>query len=337
MKTTGMVVKTIGNSCILLTNEGEYKKVPLPVDGEIRVGQIIVQEGRKKRFTFLRYFTVAACLLLIILTGQLYLGRTQPAAAFVTIDINPSIELAVLSDKKVASARGLNSDGVAILEEVKVKGLDLHEAVELIVAQAVADQFLNIKEDNVILVTLTTDNNGKPVVDLESIYESIKSPVELNGLDTEVIIEPVETAVRQEAEKAGISTGRYLLLQKTAKRGIDVCAGEINAMSLEKFEKDKKISVAELLSENGGDDSSGDKDKEVEKAVKKGIYKKQHNSKENDDNKKAGYYTGIERTDTDNGKMAANEYIEKKDIEKKGMEKKKDGPEHSGNKQKNQK
>jgi len=328
MEKPGMVVKIIGDSCILLTNEGEYKKVPLPVNGVTRVGQIIAYVEKKKSFPYLnlKYFAMAASLLLIVLIGQIYLGRTQPAAAaFVTIDINPSIELAVLADRRVASARGLNSDGVMILEEVKVKGLDLHEAVKLIVAQAVADQFLAAEEENIILVTLTTNNDGESVVDLESIYESVKSPVELNGLETEVIIEPVDTAVREEAEKAGISTGRYLLLQKTAKKGVAVNAGEISAMNLGKLEKDKKISIIELLSDDNDNESPDDKNREVKEAARKGIYKKQQNSKENNSDKKTDYSTGREKTNGDNDKTTIPRRNDKKenDTDKKKVEHKK--------------
>jgi len=334
MEKPGMVVKIIGDSCILLTSEGEYLKVPLPVNGVTRVGQMITHVEKKKSFPYLRYFAVAASLLLIVLVGQLYLGRMQPAAAFVTIDINPSIELAVSADRRVASARGLNSDGVMILEEVKVKGLDLHEAVKLIVAQAVTDQFLAPKEDNIILVTLTTNSDGESLVDLESIYESVKSPVELNGLETEVIIEPVDTAVRQEAEKAGISTGRYLLLQKTAEKGVTFNAGEINAMGLGKLQKEKKISIIELLSDDGdnndNDDngSPNDKNPVVKKAARKGIYRSQQNLKENnsDSDKKADYSTGREKSNSDGGKTEVPGHNEKKDIDKKKAERKQSRP-----------
>jgi len=250
MKKTGMVVKITGNSCILLTSDGEYKKVSLPENSVTRLGQIITDEERKKRFPYLRHFMVAASLLLLVLTGQLYLGRSKPASAFMTIDINPSIELAIQADKRIASARGLNSDGATILNEVKVTGLDLHEAAKLIVDQAIKDQFLLANDNNIILVTLTTDDIENFTDELESIYESINSPVQSNGLDTEVIIEPVENTVRQEAEKAGISTGRYLLLQKSAAKGVPVNVDEISVKSLRELEKDKKISISEILSDS---------------------------------------------------------------------------------------
>ena len=58
----------------------------------------------------------AASFLVIIMTGQLYMASTPRAAAYMTIDINPSIELAVSKDGVVVSGSGLHS-GQAVYKE----------------------------------------------------------------------------------------------------------------------------------------------------------------------------------------------------------------------------
>ncbi|MDD4169272.1 MAG: anti-sigma factor domain-containing protein [Desulfotomaculaceae bacterium] len=277
MKTSGMIVKITGNSCILLTSEGEYKKAPLPAG--CRLGQII-ELNDKNRFLYLRWLAVAASILTIVLGGQLWMGQMQPAAAYLTIDINPSVELAVAADQRVISARGLNSEGVSILQEVKVEQLHLHEAVELIVAQAINDQFLVGNGENIILVTLTTDLNKEPVADVDVIYESVKNQLELNRVDTKVIIEPVASSIRQEAEKNGISTGRYILLQNTNKKGMDISANEINSLNLGKLEKENKVSIVELIKENNSVEAADNKGNKEKGPINKGVYKKLQKSKD---------------------------------------------------------
>jgi len=278
MESRGMVVKIKGKSCIVLTPEGEYREAPLPKGGAVRVGQEIRLEKRKS-LPYLRHFMVAASLLIFILAGQLYLGQMPPAAAYLTIDINPSIELAVSTDKRVVSARGLNSDGEKILSEVKTKGRDLPEAVKLIIAQAVTDQYLKSQDDNVIMATLTVDSDAEPVVALDAVYDAIKNQVDSGGVDAEVIIEPVKPEMRQEAAKSRISTGRYLLLQRSSKKGVSVSVSEISSMSLGKLENEKKISFIKLVAEDNDADESRD-NKEV-KENKQGIYIERHNIKEN--------------------------------------------------------
>lgn len=278
MESHGMVVKIRGKSCIVLTPEGEYREAPLPKGGAVKVGQEIRLEQRKS-LPYLRHFMVAASLLIFILAGQLYLGQMPPAAAYLTIDINPSIELAVSTDKRVVSARGLNSDGEKVLTEVKTKGRALPEAVKLIIAQAVFDQYLKNQDDNVIMATLTVDSDAEPVVALDTVYEAIKNQVDSGGVDAEVIIEPVKPEMRQEAAKSGISTGRYLLLQRSSKKGVPVSISEISSMSLGKLEKEKKISFIELVDQNNDVDVFRDK-KDV-KVEEKGIYIERYSKRVN--------------------------------------------------------
>ncbi len=238
MNDRGMVVKIKRKTCIVMTPEGEYREVPLPGGAVPRLGQEIKLEARK-RFPYLKQLMAAASLFIVLLAGMLYLGETPPAAAYLTIDINPSIELAVSTAGKVISARAMDEEGERILAEVKVKGRDLREAVGLIVAQAVTDNYIEESGDNVILATLTVASGAEPLVDLNSVYEAIKNPVESSGLASDVIIEPVEPEMRQEAAASGISTGRYLLLHKSDKKGLQVSISDITSMSLGKLEKEK--------------------------------------------------------------------------------------------------
>ncbi|OPX86345.1 MAG: Anti-sigma-I factor RsgI [Pelotomaculum sp. PtaB.Bin104] len=272
MKTSGMIVKITGKSCIVLTRAGEYKKVPLPRGG-CWLGQIIDVEERT-RIPYVSWLAVAASILMFALVGQFWMGQVPPAAAYLTLDINPSVELGVAADRQVVLARGLNSEGEALLQEIQVLKLDVHEAVERIVAQAISDQFLVETGENVILVTMTTGQDEEPLADVNGIYESVKNQLVISQVSTDVIIEPVDSSVRQEAEKTGLSTGRYILLQNTAKKGVEISPSEIKSISLGKLEKDKKVSVVELIRENEAVEAAADsKDDQEKKVVSKGVYK----------------------------------------------------------------
>ena len=104
----------------------------------------------------------ASLLVVVVLAGRFFPLAPPPAAAYLTIDINPSVELGVTSSEKVISARGLNSDGEQILAKVAVRGLKLQDAVARIVSQAVTDQFLCDLDDNIILATLTVEEDQDP-------------------------------------------------------------------------------------------------------------------------------------------------------------------------------
>ena len=272
MNERGMVVKIKRKTCIALTAEGEYRETPLPGGAVPRLGQEI-QLAPMRRRPYLKQLMAAASLFIILMAGFLYLGETPPAAAYLTIDINPSIELTVSTAGKVISARAIDDEGEKILAEVKVKGRDLREAVGLIVAQAVADSYIQESGDNVIMATLTVASDAEPLVDLNSVYEAIKKPVESSGLVSDVIIEPVAPELRLEAAGSGISTGRYLLLRKSDNKGLQISVSDITSMGLGKLQKEKKLSLVDLVA--GDDNDRGDVDNsqgQEAKTTKRGIY-----------------------------------------------------------------
>lgn len=269
METRGIIVKLKGKSCIVLTPCGEYREVPLPKTGSPAVGREIFLV-RKKLPSYLRNFMVAASLLVFIMAGQFLLGQTPPAAAYLTIDINPSVELAVASNGRVVSSRGLNSDGDIVLGKVKVDGRDLYEAVELIVAQAVTDQYLGKDDENVILTTLTFEDNVTVAIEMDSVCQAIKNPLNSSGVDAEIIVEPVGPEMRREAKVNGISTGRYLIMQKSEERGEPVSVKSIGSVNLGSLEKEKKVTIIELVDE---DDKDKEKDKKTDDDNDKYDYK----------------------------------------------------------------
>jgi hypothetical protein len=244
----------------------------------VRIGQEISLGSRKKKVPYLRYVMAAASFLVIIMTGQLYMASAPRAAAYMTIDINPSIELAASRDGVVISGSGLNSDGERLLSEVKVKGFNLDQAVGLIVTQAIADNYMTKAQDNVVLTTLTVAEGSDPLVDLEFVYRAIKTSMDSGGVSSEVIIETVSPELRKEAAAAGISTGRVLLHKRAIENNLAVSDAEIGTMNLSKMEKDKKISIVGLM-----EDSRNTKVYNLDKgegspAVKQGIYADRNNA-----------------------------------------------------------
>lgn len=249
MESRGIVVKIKGKKCIVLTPGGEYREVPLPGEGMAAVGREIALP-KVRKLPYAGSFMVAASLLIFVLAGLFYPGRPLQAAAYLTIDINPSIELAVSQDKKVLEARGLNTDGERILTEVAVQKRDLREAVELIVARALEDRYLSPEGDNVILATLTVESGAEPLVELEQVFEAVNRPVESGGVIADVIIEPVTPETRQKALESGVSTGRYVLVEKSDQKGLPVSISEVRGRALGALEKEKKVTLIEIMDDD---------------------------------------------------------------------------------------
>jgi len=323
MEERGIVTKIKEKSCIVITPDGEFKKVPLPGSGLTAIGQEITFR-EKRGIPYLRHFMVAASMLLVfIFAGRFYSGQAPEASAYMTIDINPSIELAVASDGKVVSGSGLNSDGIIIMSKIKVKGCALPEAVELIIRQAIADHFLSNEQDNVVLATITFDNGEAAAIDLESVYGAIRKSMDTGGLDAEVIIKPVQSEVRQEAIKSGVSTGRFLVQQKSAEKSIQFSAGELGTMNLGEMEREKKVSLIHLLKDMDEEDATGIGGEQENIHDRRGIFVERNNpgsknitgtdKKQDEEND----IPGNKKPDKDNSKINVNEHDSKNGDEEK--------------------
>lgn len=102
--------------------------------------------------------------LFILSLGLLIVGCQDVSAAedaYVTIDINPSIELIVSPKEKVVYANPLNEDGELLLANLDLIGLDLDVALELIIDEAIDLGFIDIdaEETLVSVNTISRDEN----------------------------------------------------------------------------------------------------------------------------------------------------------------------------------
>ena len=75
--------------------------------------------------------------------------------AYVTIDVNPSIELAVDAEDIVLDAYGLNDDGAAVLAGLSLAGLSVFDALDTL---ALSDAFAPyLQDDSYVAISVTCD------------------------------------------------------------------------------------------------------------------------------------------------------------------------------------
>lgn len=140
MTKTGIVTQVNKNVVYLMTSSGEFVKVrargAAPGIGEIYSGEPYIE-----RKIFRLPAIAAAMLSFIILSSGLYTYYTPVAA--ITIDINPSVKLHINRWNKIIKAAPLNEDGEKILLNLSLANKSPEEGLELIVAQAEKDNFIN--------------------------------------------------------------------------------------------------------------------------------------------------------------------------------------------------
>ena len=126
----------------------------------------------KKRNIFkMKRIAVAAGAVLVMLGlsvgGYAYY---QTPVSYLSLDINPSVELGVNAFGRVVSAKGYNADGELILNGHSVVNFTVNDAVKKLVTSASENGF--IKDDGSTIVSLTSEtNNGKAAAKLQKSAE----------------------------------------------------------------------------------------------------------------------------------------------------------------------
>lgn len=260
MEERGLVLKVNKKTCLVLTPDGQFKEIALPSKGAV-AGCEVSWRARHSLANFLGYLrplAAAAALCVFLLAGQ-WLYVLASTAAYFTLDINPSIELALACDGRVLTARGLNPDGKKLLKGMKLKGQTLDAAAGSIVAKTASSNYFNGGEGGVILGTLTVKEGRALAFEPQSAARVLESAAAGAGVSAEVVVCEVTPPLRREAFKAGLSPGRYLLVQAASQKGINLDPKEVSSSSLSHIVKKQKMSLHQLM-DTGESRSEGGQD-----------------------------------------------------------------------------
>lgn len=113
-------------------------------------------------------------------------GKDEDKSGYVSLDINPSVELVVDENGLVAGVRGVNEDGLVLLyNESGIKGETVDNAVKKIVDISIEEGYLT--EDNKVVNVTVSAKNDKYVKKLtDNVNASIKASADESGLSVKI-------------------------------------------------------------------------------------------------------------------------------------------------------
>ncbi len=146
---------------------------------------------------------------------------------YISIDINPSIELTVDQDDKVIDARPLNTDAVLLLEDSEgLKGRNSNDAITTIIDLASSLGFLN--ENNEVLITAFNEDQEKE----DEINSNIKNHFINNK---KVYVKEITEEIRRLAKSNNISARKMFLIQEVIEENPSITMEEALKMSIKKL------------------------------------------------------------------------------------------------------
>lgn len=154
----------------------------------------------------------SVCLAAAISAGG-YLFYQHPVK-YLSVDINPSVELGVNAFNTVVSAEGYNDDGQTILEGQDVTNTSVADAVDTLVKSAADNGFIADDGSTVVSVTAETDNDTDAAKLTDEAEQGVDSAME--GTDNQAVVykDNVALSRRNEARQLGITPGKLNLIQK---------------------------------------------------------------------------------------------------------------------------
>jgi uncharacterized protein YchJ len=156
--------------------------------------------------------TCAAVLLCGALIGT-YLYVETPTS-YLSLDINPSVELAVNTFGKVVSVTSYNDDGKTILAGQKVVYSGVTQAVNILVQSAVQKGFISQDGSTVIALTSETNNLNTAAKLQKEAEQGARTAIHSAGNAAVIRKANVALKTRNQAKELGISPGKLALIQK---------------------------------------------------------------------------------------------------------------------------
>jgi len=167
------------------------------------------------RLMLIKSLAKVACILFILIGGSTgtYAYYKTPVA-YLSLDINPSIELGVNAFDKVVSAEGYNADGKTVLNGINVTGTNIEEAVGTVISSAANNGFIENDGSTVVSLTSETDNiniSSKLKTEAEA---GVNKALKEKGKTAVIYKDNITLTYRDEAKDLNITPGKLNLIKK---------------------------------------------------------------------------------------------------------------------------
>jgi hypothetical protein len=132
---------------------------------------------------------------------------------YISLDINPSVELALNTFDRVVGVEAMNADGLTIIEGERLNNLSVESAVRLLVQNAWEDGFVNEDGSSVIAITVFTDDEDKALILQEEGSAGTEAALSEDKAYAAIYTDCSDLELRTEAKESGLSPGKYKLIK----------------------------------------------------------------------------------------------------------------------------
>lgn len=205
-----VVLETRNGETAVLVNDGTVRIVR----GVYNVGEIIDYRLRPR---FVQWIAAAAAMLILVGgSTAMWIDRNYVTYAEVSLDVNPSIIYSLNKRDRVLDVRAVNDDAESIVKALEQEGVrftPLSEAVEKTMSILDNQGYMDESTDDYVLINVSADNEGRQKRLSDEVETAMTATLEQNHT-IEYRIDHSDRKTAREADKAGMSAGRYAAWQR---------------------------------------------------------------------------------------------------------------------------
>lgn len=258
------IIVDIQDDYIIVVNQkGEFIKVQnkykdRQIGDEIEICEI------GTRTSFRKIASIAAALIIVSVLAGYGMAFYRPVT-YVTMDVNPSVEISLNRFDRTVDVVGLNEKGKRLVgNEKSYRALPAEEVMETLLERAREQKFLN--PESVVMITISNLKDEKKLAlgkkleqtamkELEKIKGEGGISIQQEGENkVELYVQHSSIKLHNEAKKLGISEGKLVLYEKLKEKGINLELENIKKMQVKDLIKELKFS-------SGNEEKAEDKDK----------------------------------------------------------------------------
>jgi hypothetical protein len=227
----GIIAEIQGSHMIVIAKNGDFtkcKKLP-----NCNIGDEVNIPTRNMSSIYRKISTIAASfIILVMLSTGVYAYYTP--YSYVSVDINPSLELYVNRFDKVIDVHAYNADAQLLLNtsaSIKNKGIGI--ALEQIIDSAADKGFLEKDAENSVMIVVSSNNKEREKALTSKISRASTVAMSKVSSSYEVILEKTKVESFKKAHKDNISPGKVILANEFKEAKPELNEEEIKHMPLQ--------------------------------------------------------------------------------------------------------
>lgn len=169
----------------------------------------------------MRYAIACCAMLAVVLCGLGGYSLYQTPVSYISVDINPSVELSLNRFDRVIEATAYNDDGAQILQNLNLNNKPYMQAVELLLADEAVESYLSA--DALLSFTVVSDKEEALLAGIQQCQGYAQANAVCHSVNAQLV---------EDAHHNGFSFGKYQAFLELSQYDSSITAEECRNLSM---------------------------------------------------------------------------------------------------------